>query len=284
MISTVSLAIAATTCACVGGAIIGTATLIESRAQQNRLRRQWLPSLANDTPLLLGTSPLRILPKLDALVGKLAGKGTHIGAMKRQLAYLLVAVGTAVATGLALGLVSSRVATATLALSGVIAGLIVAHALNQGAARVRAIDASMPAEIEKLAVYLAGGYSLVGALSRIAERSKSPCTEIFEAVARSMRGGGALSDALAAAQEGSSIPSLTRLTKVLEGALYGADLVKAARNEAASQREDLHRRALAEMEKNSQKVWIPITIAALVPGIVLIFVPFVAVMKAVTGS
>ena len=276
-----SAVLAAVLCS-IAGALIGASGFAAFRTQRNRLRRHWLPTSSRGSEFTNGLSRAS-----NALNEKLRSR---LGLPKSQRAlpprYLAagLAVGLCLVFATAIGMVPVKAALLVgLGLLGIPAAIALRVIRNRTLA-IRAIEGAMPAEIEKLAVYLAGGYSLVGAITRVAERTKSPCAEIFEIIARGLKGGAEISVAVGQARELFEAPSLGRLANVLEGALYGADLVKAARSEAAAQRAAIHRLALAEMEKNSQKIWIPITIAALVPGIVLIFVPFVAVMKADTSG
>lgn len=264
------------------GALLGASALATSRTQRNRLRRHWLPTSSRGSEFTNGLS------RNSNVLNEKFRSRLGLPISQRALPPRYLAIGLAVAGCLAFGAASGMVSVKATLLIGLgllgVPAAIALRAMRNRTLAIRAIEGAMPAEIEKLAVYLAGGYSLVGATTRVAERTKSPCAEIFEIIARGLKGGEEISVAVSQARELFEAPSLARLANVLEGALYGADLVKAARSEAAAQREAIHRLALAEMEKNSQKIWIPITIAALVPGIVLIFVPFVAVMRAVTSG
>lgn len=158
------------------------------------------------------------------------------------------------------------------------------HAFRARASLLRQMSIDIPTEIEKLSIYLGAGYSITGALQKLSSGASSATRELFQTLGYAMNTGIELEDALRELRQTYPIPSVTRLASVLESSSFGADLPRAVRNEANSQRVQLHRNALATMEKNSQKIWIPITIAALVPGIVLIFIPFISVMKSVTGS
>ncbi|MDA8209468.1 MAG: hypothetical protein M0Z92_10780, partial [Actinomycetota bacterium] len=105
----------------------------------------------------------------------------------------------------------------------------------------------------------------------------------FAMISNGVRSGMSAAEAAAEAARRWPGPAMGRLATLLEGGAGGADMVKAARSAAAGLRAEAHRAALASMEKDSQKIWIPITMAALVPGVVMIFVPFVAVLRSVAG-
>ncbi|MCB9388397.1 MAG: hypothetical protein H6512_02030 [Acidimicrobiia bacterium] len=46
----------------------------------------------------------------------------------------------------------------------------------------------------------------------------------------------------------------------------------------------MHRELLASMEKRSQQVWIPVTVATLVPGAIFVAVPFLQALSFFSAS
>ena len=50
-----------------------------------------------------------------------------------------------------------------------------------------------------------------------------------------------------------------------------ADLVS---REVDTIRDELHRELLAQIDRRGQQVWIPVTVAALIPGAIFLLVPF----------
>jgi hypothetical protein len=44
-------------------------------------------------------------------------------------------------------------------------------------------------------------------------------------------------------------------------------------------RHEAQRRLLADIDRKGQQVWIPVTVAALVPGVVFLAVPFVDALR-----
>jgi len=72
---------------------------------------------------------------------------------------------------------------------------------------------------------------------------------------------------------------------VVEGhGLVRSDLGRLVTQEARSIRRDLHREVVAVMERRSQQVWIPVTVATLVPGVVFLCIPFIEALRQFTGS
>ena len=44
-------------------------------------------------------------------------------------------------------------------------------------------------------------------------------------------------------------------------------------------RRDLQRRTIETIERRAQQVWVPVTVATLVPGVILLAVPFLAALR-----
>jgi hypothetical protein len=59
-----------------------------------------------------------------------------------------------------------------------------------------------------------------------------------------------------------------------------SDLGRLVGHEAAQIRRDAHRRLVTEVERRNQQVWIPVTVAALVPGVLFLAIPFVDALRA----
>ena len=52
------------------------------------------------------------------------------------------------------------------------------------------------------------------------------------------------------------------------------DLSRMVAAEARATRTEAHRSLLESIEKRNQQVWVPVTVATLVPGVILMAVPF----------
>ena len=50
-------------------------------------------------------------------------------------------------------------------------------------------------------------------------------------------------------------------------------------DEARSIRRDLQRTLIETVERRAQQVWIPVTVAALVPGVLFMAVPFIEALR-----
>jgi hypothetical protein len=75
------------------------------------------------------------------------------------------------------------------------------------------------------------------------------------------------------------VPAVDRLVAVLALSRDATDLGGLVADEARSARRDAHRRLLETIERRTQQVWIPVTVATLVPGVLLLAVPFVQALR-----
>jgi hypothetical protein len=62
-----------------------------------------------------------------------------------------------------------------------------------------------------------------------------------------------------------------------------ADLGHLISEEARAMRADAHRELIEIIERRSQLVWIPVTVATLLPGVVFIAIPFIQAMQLFTS-
>ena len=79
------------------------------------------------------------------------------------------------------------------------------------------------------------------------------------------------------------VSAVDRLVGVLALNWEASDLGALIATEARAVRREVHRRDLEEIEKRSQKVWIPVTVATLLPGVIFMSVPFIDAMSRLTG-
>ncbi|MDA8195868.1 MAG: type II secretion system F family protein [Actinomycetota bacterium] len=154
----------------------------------------------------------------------------------------------------------------------------------QGELRQRVeIESNLPLEIEKLALYLGSGLSLNSSFYRLAQTSSEQTRPVFTFIAQGLLSGISTNEVLEECYQRFPTESIRRITNLLSGGASGGDLVRVTREEAANQRSARHLGALAKMEKVTQSVWIPITIAALLPGIAIVFIPFFSILTSLKG-
>jgi tight adherence protein C len=136
-----------------------------------------------------------------------------------------------------------------------------------------------PVVAEQLAMLLNSGYSLGSALSRLAERSRGCVATDLETVVNRVRQGLSEADALREWAGVAGVDAVERLVGVLTLHSQAADLGRLVSSEARQSRRDLHRRTVEAIERRSEQVWVPVTIATLVPGVILLAVPFLSALR-----
>lgn len=143
----------------------------------------------------------------------------------------------------------------------------------------RALANELPVVSEQLAMLLNAGYSLGSALARIAGNGQGCMATDLKTVVNRVRHGVSESQALREWAEVARVDAVHRLVAVLALNTEATDLGRLVSAESRSARRDLHRRMLEVIERRAQQVWVPVTVATLVPGVILLAVPFLAALK-----
>ncbi len=148
----------------------------------------------------------------------------------------------------------------------------------------RRIFLELPIVSEQLGMLLGAGYSLAAALNRISQRGSGACAVDLGRVCDRMRQGLSDADALAEWATTADVPALTRFVGVLALNRQAADLSKLIADEASSARRDAQRDLIETIERRTQMVWIPVTVAALIPGVIFMAVPFIQALSLFSAS
>ncbi len=143
----------------------------------------------------------------------------------------------------------------------------------------RDVAIELPVVEEQMAMLLDAGWSLGGTLQRIADRSRGPASQDIARLLRSVRRGNSYRESLQEWTAIADVPAVGRLAAILSLADQGADLGRLVSDEAQLGREERHRELLAAVERKGQQVWIPVTVAALVPGCMLLALPFLRALS-----
>jgi Flp pilus assembly protein TadB len=151
------------------------------------------------------------------------------------------------------------------------------------AAWQRRIFLELPVVAEQLGMLISAGWSLGTALARISTRGTGICSADLERVIERMRQGLSEADALREWAERADVAALDRLVSVLSLNREAADLGRLITDEARSIRREAQRELIETIERRNQQVWIPVTVAALVPGVLLMGVPFVDALNLFSG-
>ncbi|MBU6216578.1 MAG: type II secretion system F family protein [Acidobacteria bacterium] len=147
----------------------------------------------------------------------------------------------------------------------------------------RRLRLELPVVGEQLAILIGAGYSLPAALQRLAERGRGRAARDLGVVSRELRRGVPEAAALAGWEARSGLPAVGRLVKVLAMHRDAGDLGQLVAAEARATRAESHRTLIETIERRAQLVWIPVTVATLVPGLILLAVPFIAALRQVAG-
>lgn len=148
----------------------------------------------------------------------------------------------------------------------------------------RQLEAELPVVIEQLATLLRAGYSLPAALDRVSERGTGVAAQDIQTVLKRINHGLSEIDALQEWSRTTNVEGVRRLTAVLTMHQETSDIGHLVSQEARASREEAHRGLIEFIEKRAQLVWIPVTVATLVPGLIFLAVPFISAMNQVIGS
>lgn len=147
----------------------------------------------------------------------------------------------------------------------------------------RDVRLELPVVAEQVGMLLGAGYSLAAAVARVSERGRGCCARDLRRVSARIRDGMSEAAALREWSQLAGVEGVDRLVAVLALNREAADLGRLIAEEARAIRRDVHRDLLEEMEKRGQKVWIPVTVAALLPGVIFIAIPFVEALRFVAN-
>lgn len=148
----------------------------------------------------------------------------------------------------------------------------------------RRIRLELPIVCEQLGMLLSAGHSLGQALTRLARRDDTAVAiDLAIVVGRLQQG----IDEITALREWADIarvPALDRLLTVLALNREATDLGSLITEESRAGREEVHRELLEQLERRAQQVWIPVTVATLVPGLLFLAVPFTEAIRLFTTT
>ncbi|HET6792867.1 MAG TPA: type II secretion system F family protein, partial [Acidimicrobiales bacterium] len=142
----------------------------------------------------------------------------------------------------------------------------------------------LPVVAEQLAMLLGAGYSVGAALDRVASRANGACSADVGVVCRRVGQGLSEAGALAEWSEAAANPAVDRLVAVLRLSRETSDLGRLLAEEARAIRRQVLRQSVELMDRRSQQVWVPVTVAALIPGCALLAVPFLQALHVFTGG
>lgn len=161
--------------------------------------------------------------------------------------------------------------------------LVEQQLLTASAAWQRSLTLELPVVTEQLAMRMGAGASLTVAIERVAARGRGAAARDLTRVAARVRQGASADRALAEWADLAAVDAVTRLVSVLQLDRDTGDLGRLLAAEARTLREEQHRHLIEVAEKRGQQVWIPVTVAALLPGTVFIAIPFASAIGQLFG-
>ncbi|MGD9797642.1 MAG: type II secretion system F family protein [Acidimicrobiia bacterium] len=201
----------------------------------------------------------------------------------RQVGDAVLAVAVAGPAALALSLPAPAVAIVLLA-TPLLGFLVPEQRLASRSDRwKRQVFLELPVVAEQLGMLLRAGWSLTAALGRIAERGSGAVAADLSRVTRRIRQGLPEAVALREWADLARVPAVDRLVPVLALNRETGDLGRLIAEEARSLRREVHRELVEQVERRNQQVWIPVTVAALVPGVLFMTIPFVEALRLFGG-
>ncbi|MBX7067859.1 MAG: type II secretion system F family protein [Microthrixaceae bacterium] len=184
---------------------------------------------------------------------------------------VIIGLPGAIATGVVLG-------------APVLSFLILEQRVTQESARwQQRVTLELPVLIEQLGMLLSSGYSLGSAIARLSRRGRGLCAKELATVSARVRQGVTEVDALREWARRADVPAIDRLVGVLALNWEASDLGALISAEARSVRREVQRGEIELIEKRAQQVWIPVTVATLLPGVIFMAVPFIDAMGRLTG-
>ena len=162
--------------------------------------------------------------------------------------------------------------------------LLPEHLLSQAVAlRGAELTEELPTVTEQIAMLLASGMSLTNALQTTGQRGRGVCPSDLRRVSARVDHGATVETALEEWAEAAGSADVRRLVGVLTLHEDAADIAALVSDEARSARSAAHRRLIERIERRNEQVWIPVTVAALVPGAILLSIPFSDTLQSYTG-
>ena len=148
----------------------------------------------------------------------------------------------------------------------------------------RSLLLELPVVSEQLGMLLSAGYSLGAALQRLSRRSGGVIAQDLQRVVTRIAHGVTENNALREWSTTADIPAVGRLVGILALNRDAGDLGSLITHEARAVRAEVHRDLVETIEKRGQQVWIPVTVATLVPGLLFLAVPFTEALRLFTST
>lgn len=140
------------------------------------------------------------------------------------------------------------------------------------------LRSEIPVVAEQIAMLLGAGRSVTSALERVASRGRGTVARDLGDVVRRVHHGVDEQRALREWSELAEVDAVDRFVAVLCLHQSAGDLGRLIAVEARGIRRDVHRDLLEVMERRAQQVWVPVTVATLLPGVLFLGIPFISAL------
>lgn len=201
----------------------------------------------------------------------------------RQLGWSVITLIGGIAVSIGVGAPAGMAALVLLG-GPALAFLVPEQRLSAASARwQRRVFLELPVVTEQLGMLLSAGYSLGGALNRLADRGHGACGQDLRRVCARIRYGTSEVEALREWAQLIRVDAVDRLVSVLALNHEAGGLGRLIAEEARAIRRDAQRDLVETIERRAQLVWIPVTVAALLPGTIFLAIPFLEAMRLFTN-
>jgi Flp pilus assembly protein TadB len=235
----------------------------------------------------LGEHLARILGVHEDLATRLARIHSRSDVTTVRVRQLGWAIGSFGVAGLLAIALQAPAAVALVFLLGapVLAFLVIEQSVSRASERwQRHVRLELPVVSEQLGMLLSAGYSLGAAIHRVASRGTGCCARDLQLVRSRIQQGLGEAEALQEWADRSGVDAVERIVQILALNRQASDLGRLISQEARSIRRDVQRDLVERIERREQQVWIPVTVATLLPGVIFMAVPFIEAMRLFAGS
>ncbi len=201
----------------------------------------------------------------------------------RQAGWAAASFAAGLAVSATLGVPAALAVFVTLGAPTLTFLLLEQQVASASAAWQRRIFVELPVVAEPLGMLISAGWSRGTAQSRVSERGTGVCAADLARVVQRVGQGLSEADALREWADIASVVELDRLVSVLSLNREAVDLGRLITDEARSIRREAQRELIETIERRNQQVWIPVTVSALVPGVLLMGVPFIDALNLFSG-
>jgi len=151
--------------------------------------------------------------------------------------------------------------------------------LSAVSARQQRQFAELPVMTEQLAMLISAGYSLGSALNHLAKPRMGAISEDLHHVCTRTQQGLTIHEALKEWADQARLGEIDRLVAVLSVSSETNDLGRLVSEEARNVRNEAQRRLIETIDRRTEQVWVPVTVATLIPGLIFLAIPFLQALS-----